>query len=154
RRRGDCHTERGCQRCAARGFHSQNLTANGHPINHSASADITINGAERDITWDGNYTRQTATGVTVSHTSKLSIVVDTSARCLTSNGTAQTMVGSREVDTTIKDFKICEESGIIGCPMGTVTHTAKASGKTVTVDFDGTNQAEVTGPNGNTFEVP
>jgi hypothetical protein len=40
------------------------------------------------------------------------------------------------------------------CPTGTITSTGKLSGRSITVAFDGTAQAAVTGPRGRTFKVP
>ena len=68
-------------------------------------------------------------------------------------GTAVTNVGDREVHTTITDMKVCrDENGTPGCPTGQVVHANQASGKTVTVDFDGSNQATVTTSKGLTFD--
>jgi hypothetical protein len=136
-------------------FTSENLMANGKPVQHSATADITVNGAERDVDWQGAWTRQNAKGETVSHTSQLTIKVDTGTHCRVENGTAVTDVASREVDTKYENVKLCPNTeGTEGCPSGTVTHTGKKSGKTVTVEFDGSAQAAVTGPGGQTFHVP
>jgi hypothetical protein len=132
-----------------------NLTANGHPINFDASAQITVSGSTRNVDWQGNWTATDDKGDTISHTSNLTIVVDTSKGCLTSNGTAQTDVAKREVDTTITNYEVCRDAqGNLGCPTGEVKHVGKTSGKSVTVDFNGTSEAEVTGPEGHTFQVP
>jgi hypothetical protein len=133
---------------------SQNLTANGKPITHTASADITVMGNLRDVAWKGAWTRTNDKGTTISHTSDLAIVVDTSAQCRTTNGSAVTMVGTREIDTTVADYKICKgPNGADECPSGKVTHTAKATGREISVEFDGSNEATVTGPKGGTFDV-
>lgn len=131
------------------------LTANDKPITFSATADITIDGAARNVKWQGTWTHVNDHGVTVSHTSDLRIDVDTAAGCATSNGNAKTTVASREVDTTVSDYEVCRNSdGALSCPSGTVTHTGKLSGKVVTVTFDGTDTAAVSGPRGNSFDVP
>lgn len=136
-------------------FASQNLTANGHPITHSATADITFSAAERDVAWEGAWTRVNAKGDTVAHTSKLTINVDATTHCRVESGTAKTTVVDREIDTTIENLRLCPNAaGDKGCPSGKVTHTGKKSGKTVTVEFDGSAQASVTGPGGKTFDVP
>jgi len=136
-------------------FHSENLTANGKPASHTATADITVSGTTRTIAWQGAWERTNDKGVTVKHTSDLTIVVDTTTRCRTRNGTAVTNVGSREISTEITNLQVCrDESGTPGCPTGEVVHTNKAKEKTVAVEFDGTNQAEVTTPKGLTFEKP
>jgi hypothetical protein len=133
-------------------FASENLVANGKPVTHSAVAEITIAGGERTVAWQGAWTRVNGKGITVSHTSDLTIKVDAATRCRVENGTAVTMVGEREVDTKLADVKLCPNAdGAEGCPSGTITHTAKKSGKTVTIEFDGSDQATITGPKGNSF---
>lgn len=128
---------------------SSNMTINGKPVTFSRSADITISGTTRTVHSTGAWTRDSGSGETVAHTTDLTTVVDTAARCRTSNGTASTKVGLRGVDSTIRDYKLCRNmDGSEGCPSGQVTHVHKLSGKTVTVDFDGSSQAKVTGPKG------
>ncbi len=135
-------------------FASVNLKANGKPLTHSATAEITVAGDERTVDWQGAWTRVNGKGLTVAHTSDLTIKVDRATRCRVENGTAKTTVGDREVDTTIEDVKLCPNAaGQEGCPSGTVTHTAKKSGKVVTIEFDGSDQATITGPKGNAFEA-
>jgi hypothetical protein len=134
-------------------FHSENLTAGGKPASHTATADITVSGTTRTIAWQGAWERTNDKGLAVTHTSDLTIVVDTAAHCRTRNGTAVTHVGDREIHTTITDLKVCkDESGVPGCPTGEVVHANQANGKTVTVEFDGSNQAAVTTPKGVTFD--
>jgi hypothetical protein len=85
----------------------------------------------------------------------MTIVVDTATKCRTANGTGVTMVGDRRIDSTIKDYKTCREAdGSDGCPTGTVTHTNAAADKTLTIAFDGSSKAQVTGPKGKTVGVP
>ena len=133
----------------------QNLSINGHPVSFSGTADITVSGSTRNVQWNGSWTRVDAAGDTVAHTSSLSIVVDTVAKCRTSNGSAKTTVLDREVDSTIQNYEICENpDGSEACPKsGTIVHEHKLSGRTVTVTFDGSNEATFTGPNGGTVKV-
>ena len=136
-------------------FASENLEANGRPVTHSATAEITVDGTERTVDWQGAWTRVNGKGLTVAHTSDLTIKVDTTTHCRVENGSAKTMVGDREIETTIDDVKLCPNaSGLEGCPSGTVTHTAKKSGKVVTIDFDGSANAKVTLPKGAVVDVP
>jgi hypothetical protein len=131
------------------------LTANGHAIDFDATARITVSGATRTVDWQGNWTATDDKGDTLAHTSNLTIVVDTSTSCVTENGTAVTTVAKRVVDTTITGFEVCRDAdGTAGCPTGKVEHVGKTSGKTVTVDFNGSDEAAVTGPEGYTFDVP
>ena len=120
-----------------------NLSANGHPITFSGTADITIAATSRTVQWQGAWERVSNGGETITHTSNLIINVDTVAKCHTANGDAQkTTIGDREVDSTITNYKICETNGIEDCPAsGTIVHTHKATGRVVTVTFDGSTEA-------------
>lgn len=134
---------------------SANLTANGHPVTHSGSGDVHVNRTTRNVTWHGDWTRVNRAGETVAHTTSLSIAIDSSTKCRDVNGTAQTTIGAREVDSTIKDYKVCGGAlGTDACPSGEVTLVHKASGRTITVDFDGSDKAILTGPRGGTIDVP
>ena len=136
-------------------FHSEGWTVDGRPASHTASADITVNGAERDVTWQGAWQRTNDRGTPVSHTSDLTIKVDTLARCRTRNGTSTTTIGDRVIDSQLQDVKVCRDAaGEPRCPTGTVVHTSRANGRSITVRFDGTANAEVTGPRGGTFDRP
>lgn len=131
-----------------------NLTVNGKPVQHSGAGDITIVSGKKNVAWKGAWDRSNDKGETVSHTTDLQIVADPATGCRTSNGTGVTLVGTREVDTKYENLEVCKNGSGNPCPSGTVEHTAKKSGKTVTVEFDGTAQASVTGPAGHTFDVP
>jgi hypothetical protein len=130
------------------------MTVNGKAVTYSADSDITISGATRTVKYNGAWTRENAKGDTVSHTRQGTTVIDTSTKCRDTNGSAVTAVGAREVDSAIKDYKICRKAdGTDGCPSGEIIHSHKLSGKTITFDFDGSDQAKVTGPKGNSIEV-
>jgi hypothetical protein len=136
-------------------LHSENVTVDGQPASHTASADITFDGTTRHVSWQGSWQGTSLTGEAVTHTSDLTIDVDTAAHCRTRSGTAVTMVGGREIDSTITGVKVCRDAdGDAGCPTGSVVHTRAATGKQVSVAFDGTDQAEVTGARGQSIEVP
>lgn len=145
---------------ASGGLHAEatsaNMTVNGKPVTYAASADITIDTTAKTITIDSNgaWTRVNAKGETVSHTRQGKTVVDVAKKCRDWNGSAVTKVGNREVDSTAKDYTICRKAdGTDGCPSGEITHTHKASGRTVIVDFDGSDEAKITGPKGNSVDV-
>jgi hypothetical protein len=134
---------------------SKDLTANGRPVTESGSGDVTVSGTTRTVAWKGAWTRENLKGETVSHTTDVTLTIDASTECRTANGTAQTNVGTREIDSAMKSYEICKlPSGADGCPTGEITHTRVAKDATLTIDFDGTDQAKVTGPRGNSIEVP
>ncbi len=127
------------------------MTINGKPATYSADSDITVDAAAKTVTikHNGAWTRENAKGETVSHTRAGTTVVDVAAKCRTTNGTGVTKAGAREVDSTLKDYKICRKAdGSDACPTGEVTHAHKLSGKTFTVEYDGSAQATITGPKG------
>jgi hypothetical protein len=134
---------------------SSNMTVNGKDVSWSGDADVVVSGTLRTVDYNGAWTRQNLRGETVSHTSDMTIVIDTATKCRTANGTSVTLVGDRKIDSTIKDYKMCKTAdGGDGCPSGTITHTNAAADKTVTVQFDGSAEAQVTGPKGNSVGVP
>jgi hypothetical protein len=133
-----------------------NLGAEGAPIAFSATADVTFPTATtREVVWQGSWSRTNEAGDVVDHTSDLMIAVDIVAGCRTLDGTALTTVAGRQVDSTLRGYRVCRylTTGAEGCPSGSVIHTGEPSGKVVTLDFDASDVAQVTGPAGDTFEV-
>jgi hypothetical protein len=112
-------------------------------------------GNDRQVDWSGHWSRTTEKGLVVNHDSNLIIQVDVSSECRTATGSATTTVAGREVDTTIKDYKICIDpaTNTEECPSGSVTYTRKLTGKSLDIDFDGTNEATVEAA-GQSFMVP
>jgi hypothetical protein len=133
---------------------SSDMTINGKAVTYSADADITFASGQITIKHDGAWTRENAKGDTVSHTRSGTTVIDLATKCRTTNGTAVTSVASREIDSTIKDYQVCRKAdGTDGCPTGDIVHTRKATGNSVTFAFDGSAEATITGPKGNTFSA-
>lgn len=134
---------------------SSNMTLNGNAVTFTGSRDITVSGSSRTATGSRTWTRVNAKGETVTHEATGTVVLDTSTGCRTANGTATTKVALRELDSTVTDFVVCREpDDQDACPSsGKLTTTAKRTGKTVTIEFDGSNQAKVTGPNGGSIDV-
>jgi hypothetical protein len=132
------------------------LTANGKPIVFAASADVTFPTATtRSVIWQGSWSRTNEQGDSVVHSSDLTIGVDESTGCRTANGTAETTVARRGVDTTITGYTVCHDpAGQEGCPSGAVEHVREPDGLTIHVDFDGSDEAAVTGPKGRDFDLP
>jgi hypothetical protein len=136
-------------------YSSQNLTVDGRPATHTASADITFAEGARHVTWQGALDTTSELGEAVAHTSDLTIDVDTATHCRTRNGSGHTTIGDRQIDTSIEALVTCRDAdGDAGCPTGTVVHTRQPSGKQVTVSFDGTDQATITSAKGITFQAP
>jgi hypothetical protein len=134
---------------------SENLTANGHAVTETGTGDITISGSIRTVAWQGAWTRVNALGETVAHASDVTIAIDSATECGSVSGTAKTSIAAREIDATITGYKICKlPDGADGCPSGEIQFKRVATGRTLTIDFDGTMQAKVTGPNGGSIELP
>jgi hypothetical protein len=125
---------------------SSDMTVNGHAVTFSRSADITVAGGTISISGTSAWTRLTAAGETISHTRTTSVSIDTGSSCRTINGNEVSMIGAREIDSTITGYKICQTATSESCPTGTWTQLHKASGKTVTIVFDGTATAKVEFP--------
>lgn len=131
---------------------SGDLTGNERPIDYSASADIKVRDALRDVAWSGHWTATTRRDKEVEQTSDLSVVVDTTNDCLTIGGTTSGHVGELDVDATLEGLTVCPEA----CPSaGTVTVHADGRWKerSLTIDFDGSNTASVKTASGRSFEV-
>jgi hypothetical protein len=134
-------------------MHSENLTVDGRPASHTASADITFAAGARTVAWLGAWQGTTAAGEAAAHTSDLTIQVDAATHCRTRSGTAQTTIGTRAVESSIDAVKVCRAAGgEEGCPTGAVVHTRVATGKEITVSFDGSNEADVTDAKGDSFQ--
>ncbi len=132
--------------------------ADGLPVTFSANADVTFAAATPaalGVVWTGNWTRTDEHDEVLTHASDLEIAVDLSANCRTASGSAMTEVASRSVDTSLGDYKVCRDTttGEEGCPSGSVVHTADPSGRVISMSFDDSAVAEVTGPRGDTYAV-
>jgi len=129
---------------------STNMTANGNPATFAMDRNITISGSgtTRDVKGSTTWTRTNANGTQVTHSNNWSASVDSATKCRTVNGTAATTAGTLSIATTAKDYKVCRANGTDGCPSGTLTHIVTPGAATVTVSFDGSSSATVTGPHG------
>jgi hypothetical protein len=141
---------------AANGLHAElkssaGLTLQDRPVDYSATVDVTVDGTERRLTWSGSWASETLTGLPFEHSSEGDLSVDLATACVTFSGEASGSVGTRGLNLTIDDLAVCPTK----CPAsGTITASGKESGISVSVEFDGSSSAAVTGPNGRTFKVP
>ena len=78
-------------------LHSEGLTFDGQPASHTASAEITFSSGARQVVWQGAFDALTDAGEAFTHTSDLTIAVDTTTHCRTRNGSAQTAIGARTI---------------------------------------------------------
>ncbi|MBL8634677.1 MAG: hypothetical protein JNM40_15750 [Myxococcales bacterium] len=128
---------------------STNMTVNGKPAQFSMDRTITVDSAtQRTVKGMSTWARQNADGETVTHSNAWTAVVDTTTRCRTVNGAGTTTVGTKSYATSSKDYKICRSADSDSCPSGTLTHTVTPGQAMVSVTFNGTNTAVLSGPNG------
>jgi hypothetical protein len=134
---------------------SQDLTANGKSIDHQASADVTFPSATTiDVAWKGSWQHTTTAGHEIDHQSDLTIVIDEATLCAKATGTGETTVDGRGISTDFEGYQVCRASdGSDACPTGSVAITSESSDASLTIDFDGTDQAEVT-TGAHDFSVP
>jgi hypothetical protein len=128
------------------------LTGNGQPVDYRASADIVNKPGERDVTWAGHWTATTKRGRHVEQDSSLNILVNGATDCLDIVGTTKGHVDEYPFGTTIDGLAVCPGK----CPSaGTVSATFEGKHRDVslTVRFDGSDTAHVTGARGRTFDV-
>jgi hypothetical protein len=126
------------------------LTLQDRPLTYSATADLTASGTERTLVWAGQWNTETLAGAPVEHSSSGELTVDLATSCVAFTGKASGSIDERGIDLTIDDLNACPAV----CPAsGTITATGKVSKTSVSVTFDGSAKAAVTGPKGNTFSV-
>jgi hypothetical protein len=131
---------------------SGNLTGNGRPIHYKASADVTVDGDTRDVAWTASWSATTRRGRHVEHQSNLDIRIDAS-QCLDVAGTTAGHVDEFQFGSEIDGLTVCPDR----CPSaGTVgiTREGRLGERTLTIRFDGSERAHVTGARGRTFDVP
>lgn len=130
---------------AANGF-----TANGASISGERVVTYTQAGSVWTKTRDGQWTGKTPAGKDVSHDASFVTTYDSSTKCLTRDGSAQSTVGGRSFERTVDGYKRCG-IGRFGCPeSGELTLSATKSAETLTVKvtFEGGTKYSVTRPNG------
>lgn len=93
---------------------SKDMTANGNPATFTMERNITITPGTttRDVKGTTTWSRVSARGVQVNHTSAWAATIDSSTRCRTVNGAGTTTAGAVTVATTAKDYKVCRPAGI------------------------------------------
>jgi hypothetical protein len=125
--------------------------ANGAAISGKRVVVYTRNGTVITKHRTGDWTGTTKNGKTFSHTADFTATWDSSTKCVTRDGSAQTMIASRELSHSITGFKRCG-IGDLGCPeSGTIVlERTKASGvsASVTIEFLGGRDYTITGPKG------
>jgi hypothetical protein len=126
------------------------LTVEDNPVDYAASTDIVIEGSVYAFDWIASWSGTTKDGEPFTHDSELDITADPATGCATLSGNSLGSLGERGMDSVIAGYAVCP----LECPSaGKITSTGKSSGKTITIEFDGGSQAQVTVPNGDTYDV-
>jgi hypothetical protein len=131
---------------------SGDFTANDRPLDYEADADILYRDGYRDVDWAAHWEGTTRRGRHVEQSSSLNVLVDTDTNCLDLVGTTRGRVDEWEFSTVIDDLSICPDA----CPTSGVveaTLEGRRKDRTLSVEFDGSNTAYVTGWTGREFEL-
>lgn len=128
------------------------LTVNRATVDWHATADITVNGAARQMAWKGELAGTTARGRSFTRQNQKVVTWRFGERCFGVSGTSSGNVRAKEIKTEISSFRRCQG----GCPEagGRITITDVTKAKTVTIDYDGTDRATYTLPKGDVVKFP
>lgn len=128
------------------------LTANGRPLDYSASADVRLLDGERDIDWHASWAGDTRNGRHVEQESDLTILADNVTNCVDVSGDAHGSVDEYDYSFNVESLAVCPDA----CPSAGIVH-ARMEGKwrdrSIVVQFDGSAEAHVTGWSGRHFDV-
>lgn len=131
---------------------SGNLAANGAPLTYEAAADVRLVDGQRQVDWSAGWSGITPRGRAIEQKSQLDIVEDPQTECVDVVGVAEGRVERHAYDLVIEELAACPDE----CPSaGTVRATLKGNlrDRTVTVRFDGSSTAKVTGWTGRRYDV-
>lgn len=131
---------------------SGDFTANERPLDYEAQADIRYHDSYRDVDWSAHWEGTTRRGKDVEQTSSLNVRVDEESTCLDIVGSTHGRVDRWDFGTVIEDLTICPDQ----CPssgMVEATLEGELRDRRITVEFDGSSVAYVTGWTGREFEV-
>jgi len=132
-------------------FEATGFKANGAEISGKRVVVYTKTGGVVTKHRTGNWTGTTKNGKAFSHTADFTATWDPAAKCVTRDGSAQTMIAARELSLTIAGYKRCG-IGSLGCPQSgeiVLERTKGGTSASVTIDFLGGREFTVTGPKGN-----
>lgn len=132
-------------------FEASGFKANGAEVSGKRVVVYTKSGSIVTKHRTGNWTGTTKNGKAFSHTADFTATWDSAAKCVTRDGSAQTMIAAREFSLTIAGYKRCG-IGSLGCPQSgeiTLERTKGGASASVVIDFLGGRAFTVTGPKGN-----
>lgn len=124
------------------------LQVNRATVDFSAHAEIDAAGADRTMTWKGSIAGTTARGREFTRTNDKVIDWTIGEPCIGLDGVSQGSVRGRNVKTEVNDFRRCRGS----CPEagGSIVVTNLDKNVRIEIKYDGTNQATLIHPKGET----
>jgi hypothetical protein len=124
------------------------LQMNRATIDWTAHAEIEAADAKRTMSWKASLTGTTGRGREISRTNEKVIDWTIGEPCVGIDGVSQGNLGGRNVKTEINDFRRCRGS----CPEagGSIVVTHVEKNVSVEIKYDGTNQATLVTPKGET----
>lgn len=128
--------------------------ANGAQVSGQRVVVYEKNGPSIVKTRTGSFSGTSEKGKALTHTANFRTTYDSSTKCLTRDGTAQTTIGGRSHERVVDGYERCG-IGALGCPQsGTITLTRTKGGESlsVVVAFEGGVHYSVTRPNGKKVE--
>lgn len=132
-------------------MHSEDLRANGVPVEHHADVLVTLEAGGRRVLWQGGFSGTNLKGKPFSNASDLDLFLGDDG-CDHLDGSTTSEVGVRGVTLDFQDIQRCGGPGF--CPDGVISATGKLSGVTIDLVFDGTKTVIARGENGGELEVP
>lgn len=124
------------------------LTVNRATVDYHATTDITTDdaGTSRTMTWKASLAGVTARGRDFARTDQKTVTWMIGGTCFETDGTSTGTVKDRSVTTEIAGYKRC---GALACPAagGSITISNDKKVK-VEIEFDGTDNATFTTPQG------
>jgi hypothetical protein len=132
---------------SASGFKVDNAT-----VDWMATAVITANGSARDMTWTGSLNGTTAGGRAFTRTNNKDLKWNVGQPCISLAGSSDGTIAGAHLVTTVSNYQQCAGS----CPAmgGDISVQDMDDGQSWDVKFNGSADAQATGPNGGQVSVP
>lgn len=131
---------------------SGNFTNHERSYSYDATADILVRPGERDVQWNAHWKGTTRYDQSIEQNGSWHFVYQLSTGCYDFEGSAEGKLDGTPYEYEVEDLSICEDE----CPSkGTVVALwdGKHAELELTVEFDGSDVAKVTGWSGRVFEV-
>ena len=131
---------------------SGDLRANGQRLIYDASATIRIGDGVHRVNWAAEWSGSTPAGRSIHQESQFDLIADGTTHCVDVAGDARGSVDEHDYELTVEELAVCPDE----CPSAGVVR-AHVEGdrreRSITVRFDGSTEAHVTGWSGREFDV-